>query len=257
MLGEEPLVAAPSQPPPADGPVLVRGQDLVLPPIGRSGPGVRNASFTVRGGEVVGIAAVEGNGQRELLRAIAGLVRPAGGALEVRGQVGFIPEDRTTESLIGDFSLTENIVLSQGRDSSWVRGPWLSWARARQRTIGLLRGFDVRAASPDVPARALSGGNQQRLVIAAVLERRPAVLVAENPTRGLDLKATGEVLSRLAGAARAGLAVIVHSSDLDELLLVSDRIVTLADGRVTELPRGTGRDAIGSLMLAGKERFLP
>jgi len=200
---------------------------------------------------VVGVAAVEGSGQRELLRAVAGLARPTGGSLVCQGPVAFVPEDRTTEGLIGDFTLTENAVLSQGPRIPWVRGPWVDWSRARRRTAALLEASRIQAAGPDARARTLSGGNQQRLVIALALEREPRVLVAENPTRGLDLKATTEVLARLREAASGGRAVLVHASDLDELLAVSDRVVVVANGVLHQLPPGADREVIGKTMLAG------
>jgi len=250
MLGAEPpsrVVRAP----PALGAVLVQLQDLAVPRLGPSGSGLRRATLTVRAGEVVGVAAVEGSGQRELLRAVAGLARPTGGSLVCQGPVAFVPEDRTTEGLIGDFTLTENAVLSQGPRIPWVRGPWVDWSRARRRTAALLEASRIQAAGPDARARTLSGGNQQRLVIALALEREPRVLVAENPTRGLDLKATTEVLARLREAASGGRAVLVHASDLDELLAVSDRVVVVANGVLHQLPPGADREVIGKTMLAG------
>ncbi len=233
------------------GDVRVRVESLTVLRQGSSGPGLRTATMLARAGEVVGIAAVEGNGQRELLRAIAGMAEAKSGRIDVATPVVLIPEDRTSEALIGDFSLAENLVLSQGGAAPWVRGPWIRWRQAHDRTAQLIESFGVRAAGSEMPARGLSGGNQQRMVIAAALERRPAVLVAENPTRGLDFKATAEIHDRLRAAAGAGVAVIVHLADLDELMSVADRIVVLAAGIATEMPTGASRDAIGRQMLTG------
>jgi simple sugar transport system ATP-binding protein len=169
--------------------------------------------------------------------------------LEAARPSGFIPEDRSTEALIGEFTLTENLVLSQGSSAPWIRGPWVDWERAERRTADLIESFAVRASGPGAPAASLSGGNQQRMVIAATLERRPAVLVAENPTRGLDFRAAGEVMDRLRAAATDGVAVVVHLSDLDELLAVADRIVVLADGVLLDVPPDASRDEIGRRML--------
>jgi len=233
-----------------DGPVLVHCDGLEV--ARESGTGLRRASFSVRGGEVVAIAGVEGNGQRELLRAVAGLKRPFRGLLEVSRPVAFIPEDRTTEGLIPAFSLTQNIVLGVGRAAPWIAGRMIrrvDWRAAGRRTAELLTQFSVRAPGPDAPASALSGGNQQKLLVARALERRPRVLVAENPTRGLDIRAAAEVHARLREAAAAGAAVLVYSNDLDEVLALGDRILVAADGVVTEAEPGADRLQLGAMML--------
>jgi simple sugar transport system ATP-binding protein len=248
MLGEAPPASAPrtrAMP----GAERVRVRELALLRLGASGTGLFEATFSAHAGEILGVAAVEGNGQRELLRAIAGVATPTAGSLTVTPPVSFIPEDRTGEGLVADFSLSENLVLSQGNRGPWVRGPWVDWRRAARRTEELLGAFGIRAPGPDAPAQTLSGGNQQRLLIAEALERRPTVLVAENPTRGLDLRGTAEVLDRLREAAKRGVAVIVHLADLDELLELADRIVVCASGNVTEVPVGASREEIGRRML--------
>jgi len=231
------------------GPVRVRAENLSVRRLGASGTGLRSASFVLRAGEIVGLAAVEGNGQRELLRAVAGLAPIAQGQLDVADPVSFIPEDRTTEALVAEFTLTENLVLSQGSAARWIRGPWISWPAAASRTVALIEEFGVQAFGPDTPAGSLSGGNQQRMVVAGALERKPSVLLAENPTRGLDFRATDDVLQRLRRAARAGLAVLVHLADLDELLPLADRIMVLTDGVLSELPPGASRTEVGRRML--------
>ena len=233
----------------AAGDVVIDARDLVIPSAAGGGTGIRNASFQIRAGEVVGLAAVEGNGQRELLRALAGLVPRARGTIQVTGPVSFIPEDRTSEGQIGELSLTENLVLSQGRAAPWVRRGWLDWPAARRRAGELLERFDIRAPDPDVAAGLLSGGNQQRQIIANAMERRPRVLLAENPVRGLDLRATAEVYDRLRRAAAEGAAVLVHLPDLDDLLDVADRILVLAAGELIPMPEGADRDQIGRAML--------
>jgi general nucleoside transport system ATP-binding protein len=235
--------------PRAGGGVRVQAEGLGVERLGGSGTGLRSATLQVRGGELVGLAAVEGNGQRELLRAIAGLAKPNSGRLEVAGPVGFIPEDRTSEALVGEFTLTENLVLSQGKSAGWIHGPWVEWARAAARATELIASYGVRTSGPAATAGSLSGGNQQRLVIAETLEKHPAVLLAENPTRGLDFRAAAEVMERLRAAAEAGVAVLVHVSDLDELLAIADRIVVLAGGVVSEPPPSADREEIGRRML--------
>ncbi|HSR92552.1 MAG TPA: ABC transporter ATP-binding protein [Gemmatimonadales bacterium] len=231
------------------GEVRVRARGLAVERSGPSGAPLREATFSARAGEVVGIAAVEGNGQRELLRAAAGLLRPSRGELDVSAPVSFVPEDRTSEALIGEFTLAENLAMSQGESGAWVRGPWLDWGAVERRTEELLSEFSVRAPGPGTPAIALSGGNQQRMILAAALERQPAVLVAENPTRGLDIKATAEIHARLREAAKGGVAVLFHSSDLDEVVELADRVLVVREGRVIELPAGATRQEIGARML--------
>lgn len=210
-------------------------------------PVVRIDSLEIHPGELIGVAAVEGNGQRELLRAIAGLEPMAGvSSLE---PVAFVPEDRTTEGLIPELSLVENVVLGLGDDPRWVQGPWLDWTAARAQAIELIRSFGIVATGPDTPAATLSGGNQQKVVLARALSRAPRVLVAENPTRGLDIRATDEVHERLRDAARAGVAVVVYSTDLDEVLELAERVLVVHRGRVSEAPRGADRRMVGDLML--------
>ena len=193
---------------------LIRCEMLDLPREDGRGLALRGASLTVAAGELVGIAAVEGSGQRELLRTIAGLARPLRGRLEVAAPVAFVPEDRTTEGLIGELALTDNVVLGLGRGAPWVHRNRLDWKAARERTSFLIRQFGIRASGPDAPAGALSGGNQQKLLIARALELAPRVIVAENPTRGLDIHAADDVWQRLArgrGRRRGGAGVFERS----------------------------------------------
>ena len=207
---------------------------------------VRGATFEVRAGEIVGVAAVEGSGQRELLRALAGRLTPSGGTVELPSEVGFVPEDRHHDALVLDFPLTANVAL---RGAGARRG-MMRWSQWRSETRRLLRAFDVRSDSGEVPARTLSGGNQQKLVLGRELGTSAArAIVVENPTRGLDIRATGEVHERLREAAGAGAAVVVYSSDLDEVLLLAHRVLVLHAGVVVEPP--CDRAAIGRAMLGG------
>src|SRR5262249_50384814 len=147
-----------------------------------------------------------------------GRLHPMRGTLEVERPVGFVPEDRTTEGLILELNLTQNVVLGLGRAATWVRRWQLDWTRARASTAALIEQASIRAPGPDIRAATLSGGNQQKLVVARALELHPRVIVAENPTRGLDVHAAHVVWQRLHAAARHGAAVIVYSSDLDEVM---------------------------------------
>ena len=242
ISGEEPAMSSR---------MLVRLEDLEVPRDTGYGIAVRRASLAIRGGEIVGIVAVEGNGQRELLRAVAGRLHPLRGRREVAGPVGFIPEDRTTEGLIPALSLTENLVLGTRADDPWIRRGRVDWRVARARTAALLAEYEVVAPGPDVAAGSLSGGNQQKVVVARELARQPRVVVAENPTRGLDLRAAAAIHGRLRAAAAGGAAVLVYSSDLDEVLALADRILVAARGTLIEPAPGATRAQVGELMVTG------
>jgi simple sugar transport system ATP-binding protein len=232
----------------SDTKVRLEGLDVARE--GGLGLALRGASLTVAAGEILGVVAVEGNGQRELLRAIAGRLHPLRGLRRVAEPVAFIPEDRTTEGLIPEMTLAENIVLGSGGTEPWVRGRLVDWAEAEAWTAGLLEELAVSAPGPRAPAASLSGGNQQRIVVGRELSKRPAVVVAENPTRGLDIRATATIHSWLRRAAAEGAAVVVHSSDLDEVLALSTRLLVARRGGLIEPPPGADRDALGALMLA-------
>jgi simple sugar transport system ATP-binding protein len=211
---------------------------------GRPDP-VRDVSFEVRAGEIVGIAAVEGNGQRELMRAAAGLKAHTGEITAVKGGIGFIPEDRQREALIADFSIIDNLAL--GRST----GFWLDRRVAARSAEAAIAEFRIHTPGHGSAARSLSGGNQQKLVLARVLGGAPALLVAENPTRGLDIRAAAEVHAWLRRAARErGLGVLFHSTDLDETIALADRVAVMVAGRWTWVPEAARtRAAVGSLML--------
>jgi general nucleoside transport system ATP-binding protein len=213
------------------------------------GIAVRHGALAIHGGEIVGIAAVEGNGQRELLRAVAGRIMPLRGRLEVARPIGFIPEDRSSEGLIPSLTLTENVTLGLDREAPWVRRGHLNWGKAHAHTAQLLRDFEVVATGPKATASSLSGGNQQKLIVARELSRAPAVLVAENPTRGLDVGAAAAIHARIESAAKAGAAVLFYSSDLDEVLHLAHRVVVVSRGILTEAPSAASRTEIGGMML--------
>ena len=225
--------------------------------VGKSEEGSGGAQVTIgnielRAGELIGVAAVEGNGHRELLRTIAGLEAFPG--VRVTGSVALVPEDRTAEGLIGELSLAENLVLGLGSDPRWAKGARLDWSAARERAAELIDAFGIAAPGPDARAGTLSGGNQQKLLLARALERQPAVLVMENPTRGLDVRTTEEMHRRLRAAASAGVMVIIHSTDLDEVLALADRLLVVHRGEVREAPRGADRRLVGEMMLGVEPR---
>jgi general nucleoside transport system ATP-binding protein len=217
---------------------------------------LRDASLVVHAGEIVGVAGIEGAGQRELLRALAGRAAVASGTVHRPPHVGFVPEDRHRDAVLLDRSLTDNIAL-RGAGARRGRMPWHA---LRAGTQSLMREFDVRAPSAESAMRTLSGGNQQKLVLAREMAepgsanlanpsagtRQPALIV-ENPTRGLDVRATAEVQARLCAARDRGMAIVLYSSDLDEVLALATRVIVVRDGMLSEVPRD--RDAVGRAML--------
>jgi ABC-type uncharacterized transport system ATPase subunit len=209
---------------------------------------IRDATFQVQSGELIGIAAVDGSGQRELIRALAGRYEASGGKVKRPDTVGFVPEDRHHDAVLLDRSLAENVALR----GAGTRQGTIAWARVHANALGLTHAYDVRAESTQMPVRALSGGNQQKLVLARELEATfdqpaPEALVVENPTRGLDVRAAVAVHQRLRDACSRGAAVVVYSSDLDEVLSLATRVFVVFDGTVREMPMD--RDTIGRAML--------
>ena len=212
---------------------------------GRGISRLTDATCVVRAGEIVGVAAVEGAGQRELLRIIAGRLTPTSGSVDLPADVGFVPEDRHRDGVVLDATLTENAALRGAATRSGV----MPWRVLRATTASLMREHDVRADSENAAMRTLSGGNQQKFVLGRELANAPTALVVENPTRGLDIRATADVHAALRAARDAGTAVLVYSSDLDEVLALADRIIVVAGGLVTAVP--LDREAVGRATLAG------
>lgn len=204
---------------------------------------LEHVSLAVHAGEIVGIAAVEGNGQHELLRVLANRLVARSGRVTTPDTVGFVPEDRHRDALVLDFPLDENLALA----GAGARRGTIAWNTEREQTNRVIQAYDVRTSGPEAIARTLSGGNQQKLVIGRELSTAPTALVVENPTRGLDVQATATVHARLRGAAEQGTAVVVYCSDLDEVLALADRIVVLYGGRLSEVP--LGREMVGNAML--------
>jgi simple sugar transport system ATP-binding protein len=238
-------------------PLLTLSNVTVTDPHGRAG--LAAASLTAHAGEIVGIAGVSGNGQGALAGVIAGTVAPADGAVTLDGAalgatpraaiaagIGRIPEDRHHEGIVGALSIAENLALET------LRGGFLDFATMRARAETAIRDYDVRCPGPDAPIRLLSGGNIQKVILARVLERAPRVVLANQPTRGLDVGATAEVHRRLLEARERGVAIVLISEDLDELLALSDRIAVIAHGRLSPaLAVGSvSRERLG-LMMAG------
>jgi simple sugar transport system ATP-binding protein len=227
----------------ARAPVVVLSANSVGYADERGGARVQGASLDVHAGEIVGIAAVEGSGQHELLRLLAGRLEPQSGRIVRPSTVGFVPEDRHRDALLLDAPLDENVAL---RGAGSRRG-WMRWPDIRASTATLMSARDVRASGPRALARTLSGGNQQKLILARELADAPAALIVENPTRGLDFHATAAVVRALWQARDAGAAIVMYSSDLDEVLQIADRVVVMYGGRLMNAARD--RDAVGRAML--------
>jgi simple sugar transport system ATP-binding protein len=229
-------------------------------------PAVRDVSFGVRAGEIVGIAGVDGNGQTELIDALTGLRRVQSGKIFVgeddctgrtaRGYidegVGHIPEDRQRRGLVLEFSLAENLALHEYRDPPISRFGWLRPSRMIELARSLLRNYDVRGGGPQTRAAALSGGNQQKVVLAREVERNPKVLVAAQPTRGLDVGAIEFVHRRLIEERDEGRAILLVSFELEEVLSLSDRILVVYEGEIVgEYPPTVSQEELGIAMIGG------
>jgi len=205
-----------------------------------------DVSFDIRRGEVVGIAGVEGNGQAELVEAILGLHEPLSGSITLGGRdvtaastrerreagIGYIPEDRHRQGLLLGAPLWENRLLGHQTRPPLVRGPWVDRAATRRDTERIVTAYDVRTPGVDVPAFALSGGNQQKLIVGREMSGEPSLLVAAHPTRGVDVGAQAAIWEQLRAARSAGLAVLLVSADLEELIGMSDTLRVMLRGRL-------------------------
>jgi simple sugar transport system ATP-binding protein len=248
-------------------PETERGEP-VLTIDGLLGEGKLNGiSLEVHAGEILGIAGVEGNGQRELSETIIGLRHPAHGSVVLNGTditgwsvkdirnrgVAFIPEDRHEQGLVLDMTLWENVALGRHDDAGFsTRAGVLLIRKIKELAERLIRTFDVRARSISVTAGTLSGGNQQKLILARELDTDPKLLIAAQPTRGLDVGAIEFVWRQILEQKAAGRAVLLISAELDEIYALSDRILSLYEGRITgEYPPDAAPEDLGVGMLGG------
>jgi simple sugar transport system ATP-binding protein len=244
------------------GAVRLEIRDLSAPGLSEAGR-LRGLALAVRGGEVVGVAGIDGNGQRELEEVLAGVRAPASGSVAVDGRVvspnvralraagvAHLSGDRERAGLVPGFSLTENLILKGSYDDArfFPRGA-LDLAAARAATREVAERFGIRPPDPDLDIASFSGGNAQKLAVARELEDNPAALVAVNPTRGLDVGSARFVHSQLLALARAGSAVLLLSTELEEVLVLADRVVALVRGSIVAVPRGSDAAAIGALRL--------
>jgi general nucleoside transport system ATP-binding protein len=229
---------------------------------------VDHLSLEVKGGEILGIAGVDGNGQSELIEAITGLRKVDEGQIVLKGKkitdlptrkiteagIAHIPEDRHKHGLVLDFSIGDNMVLQSYYHAPFSKGGVLNFEQIRTHAERLIQEFDVRTPNIQTPARALSGGNQQKGIIAREIDRDPDLLIAAQPTRGLDIGAIEFIHRRLLDQRKKGKAVLLVSFELDEIMNLSDRIAVIYDGKIIEIvkPSETNEDELG-LLMAGRK----
>ena len=225
-------------------------------------PALRNFSLTVHSGEIVGVAGVDGNGQRELAECIAGLRKRTGGSIRIQGRivdrvmddpsfVGYIPEDRQKTGLLLELSVAENLVIKDFWRPTYAQGGVLRYKTIREHARRMITAYNIRTPSGEVQVRHLSGGNQQKVVVARELNAEPVLDITSQATRGLDLGAVESVHDTLLGERKRGAAVLFISTELQEVMSLSDRIIVLFRGDVIGEVEGDGADVstIGQLML--------
>ncbi len=226
---------------------------------------VDNLSLQIARGEILAVAGVQGNGQTELTEAVIGLRRPIAGSITLDGAelvgrsvrdvinsgVGFVPEDRSTDGVIPSFSVAENLILNSFTRPPYSKGVALNLTAVAENADLRMREFDVRAGSAEAPASTLSGGNQQKVVVAREMSRRLQLLVASQPTRGVDVGSIEFIHSRIVAERDTGTPVLIVSTELDEVVALADRIAVMYRGRIVgTVPGDTDRDVLG-LMMAG------
>jgi simple sugar transport system ATP-binding protein len=225
---------------------------------------ISNVNLSVKKHEILGIAGISGNGQTVLANAISGLVKPSSGKIKIDGKtitsidpsniiqtgVGRIPEDRHKDGIVGQMSVAENMIIEDLNSGKIQSRGLLDREAIMQNCSDLSSKYDVRGPGPNAPARLLSGGNIQKLILARVFEASPKLILANQPTRGLDLGAAADVANRLLEARQRGSGVILISEDLDEILSLSDRIMVIYDGKL-RTAETHNRESLG-LMMAGE-----
>ena len=245
------------------GDAVLEVQDVWAPSY-RATTSLKGADFTVGSGEIVAVAGVAGNGQRELAEAIAGLRTRTKGTVRISGRtvrngdprhayragLGYVPEDRLGTGVAPNLPLTMNVELKSHRHGTF--GPFLRMARMRELALAAIRTYEVKAPGPHAEAATLSGGNIQKIVLAREFAGNLKVLIAASPTRGLDVSAVDTVQRHIAEAADRGVAVLLISEDLDEILALADRVLVMYEGRLTPVEHRDDVDRIGVLMAGGE-----
>ena len=247
MVGRRVLLTV-SKGPARPGPVRLEARGITV--VGQNGVTlVEDVSFTLRGGEITGLAGVAGNGQSELLEALAGIRPLARGEILIDGvpvphaaqdpksirRLGLvhIPEDRHRMGLVTAFEASESAILGIHGDPAFGRGPWLSRPRIIADLARKMGGYDIRPPNPRLKTANFSGGNQQKIVLARELERNPGIVLAGQPTRGVDIGAIEFIHKRLVALRDEGKAVLVVSVELDEIMALSDTVLVMCGGRIT------------------------
>ena len=226
---------------------------------------LKDFSLQVRAGEIVGVAGVDGNGQRELAECISGLRKPTSGTITIKGKpvtgvisdpsfMGFIPEDRHKTGLVLDFSVAENLVIKEYMNAPYTKNGILQYKEIKRHADEMISKYNVKTPNCDVKAKTLSGGNQQKVVIAREMDPEPVFDMAAHPTRGLDLGAVTNVHDILLNERNRGAAVLFISAELQEIMAVADRIIVLYSGQIMGDLDGETADqnVIGQMMLGQK-----
>ncbi|HET6487708.1 MAG TPA: ATP-binding cassette domain-containing protein, partial [Spirochaetia bacterium] len=263
MVGQE--LSEPSPRPLRPGPVRLTIEGLRAAG-DRGGDALRGVDLVIHAGEIVGLAGVSGNGQRELAECLAGMRKGTGGCIRlesaditsctpnqrVEAGMAYVPEERMRDGAIREFTVQENIFLHDHSARRFARGIFLRFSRMEGHAAELVRDFAVKTPTLDTPLKNLSGGNIQKLIMARELSRRPKVLIAAQPTRGVDISSTAYIHQRLLAQREAGTAILLISEDLEEITALSDRIAVMYEGRIVGVAgRGEATLEQIGLMMAG------
>ncbi|MBT8212536.1 MAG: ABC transporter ATP-binding protein [Acidimicrobiia bacterium] len=267
MMVGRPVDLVVAKPPAQPKEPVLQVEDLVvLDDFGN--PVLHDVSLEVRGGEIVGVAGVQGNGQSELVEALTGLTRGVSGTITILGEdvskatprqihdigVAHVPEDRQRSGLVLPFTIAENMVLNSYHEEPYSKGIAMNWEATAQMSTTLVEDYDVRTPSIDVPVSNLSGGNQQKVIVAREFGHDVKLVVASQPTRGLDVGSIEYIHERIVQERDAGSAILIVSTELDEILALSDRILVMYRGRIVAevTPEETSATDLGLYMAGGK-----
>ena len=261
MVGRD-VVLTVDKKPASPGDVVLQVSDLTVVNE-RNQKVLDNVSLEVRSGEIVAIAGVQGNGQTELADTLLGLSMAESGTITLAGEdittdsvrevlekgVGFVPEDRKKDGLVGTFTVEENFMLNGSYGPPWSKGVGIDFASRQERSQELIRSYDVRTPSAKTLVKKLSGGNQQKVVVAREMSRDLTLLVAAQPTRGVDVGSIQFIHEQIVAVRDAGVPVVIISTELDEVLALADRIAVMYRGRIVDIvPANTPREVLGQLM---------
>jgi general nucleoside transport system ATP-binding protein len=269
MVGSELPTPAPRTTPMSDQVALAVDSLTIASDTPGGRPRLSNVSLSVRRGEIVGIAGVEGNGQSELLEALVGTLTPTSGSITLEGRsmaelstrdrrdqgLAYIAEDRQRDALLLFAPLWENVMLGYQATEEFSNGLWVDRQAARKRTAEIIEQYDVRTPGVDTTADALSGGNQQKLIVGREMTSKPDVLVAAHPTRGIDVGAQADIWDNLRHARDSGLAVLLVSADLEELIGLSDTLLVMLRGEIVARldPNNITKSDLGQYMTGARK----